>query len=385
MKENRNIRRTALIRGRMKRYLFTLIAMILSLTLSAAALADNGKSTGRPGGQQTAQPDGADHSDNGKDKAKGKRNAEMEGINTDKIEEAIASLTDADAQASLTALLEAYESAWDARQTAIASDSKEDLSSLTDAVTVAKQSLDAALEAAGVDTDTIYGVPEEAKDGSGRMNSNRPAMDTTQIAAAIAALEDADENKATLTSLLAAYEEALGAEQNADASLTKEQYKALTDATKAAEQALLEATKAAGVTGGQGRGQFVNGYAYGNAEMNTVQIAAQIAGLSDTNENKVMLQEMLAAYEAALAAEQNADTSTLTEEELVALHDATKAAADALKTAMENAGLDVQLMNQSQESKEYQLSVLPDGDGTVPEPTDGLFGTFLEWLSSLFK
>ena len=266
----------------------------------------------------------------------GKRNGGMSGINIDKIESAIASVSDADAQASLTALLGEYVTAYDARQAAISADEKGDFSELSIAVSAAKTALDAALEEAGVSTDDIYGVPEEALDGTGRMNGNQPDMDSDEIAAAIAALDDADENKAALSALLADYEDALAAVNGADASaLTTEEWQALEDALKSAEQGLLEGTKDAGVTGGLGRGQFVNGYAYGNTEMNTVEIAAQIANLSDTNENKVMLQELLNAYEKARAAEQGADAGKLTQEEMKALGDATNAAADALKTALE--------------------------------------------------
>ncbi|MEZ4510163.1 MAG: hypothetical protein R2881_11320, partial [Eubacteriales bacterium] len=141
----------------------------------------------------------------------------------------------------------------------------------------------------------------------------------------------------------------------------------------------------AGVTGGLGRGQFVNGYAYGNTEMNTVEIAAQIANLGDTNENKVMLQELLNAYEKARAAEQGADAEKLTQEEMKALGDATNAAADALKTALENAGLDAQIQMRQQQSIEYQARVITaEGDGETPSE-DGIFASFFQWLDSLFK
>ena len=389
MRKPRFIRRETGLRGRAKRIFAAVVAIILSLMLGSVALADNGNGGQPAGGQRTEQPksdtNGSGRSNNGKGNANGKHSAEMEGINTDKIEEAIASLTDTDAQASLTELLTAYETAWNARQTAIAENSTDDLSALTSAVTAAKDALDAALDAAGVDTDSIYGVPEDANDGTGRMNSSRPALDTDEIETLIVSLEDTDTNKATLTSLLAAYETAFAAEQNADASLTNEEYKALSDATKAAEKALLEAAKAAGVIDGQGRGQFVNGYAYGNTVMNTTEIAAQIAGLSDTDENKATLQELLAAYQAALEAEQNTDASSLTEEEAAALSDATKAAADALKEALENAGLDTQVQNQQRETKEYEFNVLPDGSDSTSKSSQSVVDSFLKWLGSLFK
>ncbi len=391
MKENRNSKRATGTRTRTKRYFAAVIAIVLTLALSNVALADSGKTGGQPGAQQSQQPKGNDpqsgttpspdmKSENGNEG----RNVEMTGVNVDKIEAAIAALTDTDVQESLTALLDAYVAALEAKQTAIEAN-ETDLTDLTSAVTAAKAALDAALEDAGVSTDTIYGVPEEANDGTGRMN-NQPALDTDEIAAAIAALDDSDENKATLTALLAAYEEALAAVNDADtSSLTDDELEALQDALDDAEDALLAATKDAGVTGGVGRGQFVNGYANGNTVMNTTAIAAQIAGLSDTNENKVTLQELLAAYEEALAAQQGADTANLTEDELAALSDATEAAAEALKTALENAGVDTEIQTQQQAGNEYQLRVVSnDGDGTSAV-TSSIVSSFLQWLGTLFK
>ena len=251
-------------------------------------------------------------------------------------------------------------------------------------MTAAKTALDTALEAAGISTDTLYGVPEEAKDGTGKMN-NRPALDTDEIEAAISALDDTNADKATLTGLLSTYEAALAAQAAADTTtLTDEEIQALADAVQSAESALLEAARSAGVIGGNGRGQFVSGYAYGKAEMDVDTISAQIAALDDTNENKAKLSELLTAYQSALTAEQNADESTLSEAEIEALQLATDAAADALKEAMENAGLDTQIQNRAQEQKDFGFQIV-SGDGTSEDGNSGVITSFFDWLKSLFK
>lgn len=77
---------------------------------------------------------------------------------------------------------------------------------------------------------------------------NKPALNTTAISEAIAALADTDENKATLTALMTAYETALAAQNAADtSSLTEDEITALAESTKTAEQALQEALKNAGI------------------------------------------------------------------------------------------------------------------------------------------
>ena len=375
------------MRMRAKRTIVAVIAIILTLALSATALADNGKG-GKPEGQgtgtQTQPGGGTDHGSSTAQGQKDKRNAQAEGLNTDKIEEAIAALTDEDAKASLTTLLSAYVDAWTAKQEAIQAKNTDELATLTDAMTAAKTALDTALEAAGISSDTLYGVSEEAKDGTGKTN-NRPTLDTEEIETAISALEDTNENKATLTGLLSTYEGALAAQAAADTTtLTDEEIQALADAVQSAESALLEAARSAGVIGGNGRGQFVSGYAYGKAEMDVDTISAQIAALDDTDENKATLNALLAAYQTALTAEQNADESTLSEAEIEALQQATDAAADALKEAMENAGLDTQIQNRAQEQKDFGFQVV-SGDGTSEDGDGGVITSFFDWLKSLFE
>lgn len=376
------------MRMRAKRTIVAMIATLMTLALCTTALADNSRGGGKPEGQgtgtQTQPGGGTDHGSSNAPGQKDKRNAQAEGLNTDKIEEAIAALTDEDAKASLTTLLSAYVDAWTAKQEAIQANSTTDLSTLTDAMTAAKTALDTALEAAGISTDTLYGVPEEAKDGTGKMN-NRPALDTDEIEAAISALDDTNADKATLTGLLSTYEAALAAQAAADTStLTDEEIQALADAVQSAESALLEAARSAGVIGGNGRGQFVSGYAYGKVEMDVDTISAQIAALDDTNENKAKLSELLTAYQSALTAEQNADESTLSEAEIEALQLATDAAADALKEAMENAGLDTQIQNRAQEQKDFGFQIV-SGDGTSEDGNSGVITSFFDWLKSLFE
>lgn len=279
----RNIRSMARPRGRTKRFIVALIAVLLTLAISATALADGGRDTGGSGGQprqggsqgQTPQnsPDPANSGEGRQDdKGNGARDAGMTGVNLEKIEAAIAALTDETVQANLTALLETYETALDAKQAAIASKDTENLDILSSAVGEAKEALDAALAEAGVSTEDLYGVPELAQDGAGRME-RRPALDTTAISEAIAALEDTDETKAALTSLLNAYETAVKAQNEADAaSMAEGEKNALADATHQAELALQEALKNAGLAEGP------------ILEQNQRQIQTNLAQGGSTNE-----------------------------------------------------------------------------------------------------
>lgn len=409
-------------RKRTKRYLAAIIAVIMALSISTIALADDdeedddagershssqrGESNGSGGsggssgsssssGSQSQKKTDATSSatvtPKGNGNSKAQSNNKDTGINTGKIEDAIAALTNTDVQQVLTALLDSYKAALEAKQTAVNEKNTEELDALTAAVTAAKEALDTALEAAGVDTDTLFGDEEEAKDGSGKTNGNRPALNTSEIETAIAALTDTDA-QATLTALLTTYEEALAAQTAADTStLTDDEIQALADAVLSAENALLEAARDAGIIGGLGRGQFVDGHAYGKDNLDTEAISALIAALDDTDENKATLTELLAAYETALAAETTADTSSLTEEEIAALSEATETAAEALKTAMETAGIADDLqpsgtpqpMNQQQGGKEYQTSVISQNSGTTSSETTSVISSFLSWLSSL--
>ena len=195
MKINRNRTLRLGLRMRARKTLVAVIAILMTLALCATALADNGRGGGKPEGQgtgtQTQPGSGTDHGTSTAPGQKDKRNAQAEGLNVEKIEEAIAALTDEDARASLTTLLSAYVDAWTAKQEAIEAKNTDEIAALTDAMTAAKTALDTALESAGISTDTLYGVPEEAKDGTGKTN-NRPALDLDKIGAAIATLADTD-------------------------------------------------------------------------------------------------------------------------------------------------------------------------------------------------
>lgn len=395
---------------RAKRLFVGILALILAFSISATALADSGKGSTGAGGQPrkggtTSQPPQSSPKPNqtglgkGKENGNSRKSTKATGVNTDQIAEAIAALDDETVQANLTALLEAYEAALVAKQTALDAKDTVNLGSLSSAASAAKAVLDAALEAAGVSTDELYGVPEDANDGSGRMQ-NRPAMDTVEIAAAIAAFDGTDESKGELTSLLEAYEAALAAQNGADTSaLTNDEFKALVDAVQSAERALLEATKAAGLTRGVGRGQFVNGYGNAVTDAPDVEsIAARIAALEDTNENKATLTALLEAYEVALAAQNGADTSGLTQAEIDALADATKQAEQALEEALQNAGLagePIQEQNQQQiqvqttlgsdANPSFELNVLQDESEQTDSGSANLFSAFLQWLNNLVQ
>jgi hypothetical protein len=257
--------------------------------------------------------------------------------------------------------LTAYQDAWVAKQDAVAANDTASLAALTDAITAAKAALDAALAQAGVPMNSVYGVPVEALDGSAHRN-RRPVLDANQILTAISTLPDTNADKATLTSLLEAYQKALAAQQSADpAKLTEQELQTLSYAVRQAEEALLLASREAGLIGGNGRGQFVSGYAFGESELDMTFVLASIAALDDTDANKAKLTTLMEAYSLALAAQAAADRTALSEAELDALENAVDAAERALIEALQLAGIDV-----PRPREEYQ----PRRDSTAPTYVD---------------
>ena len=366
------------VRVRMKRYLVAVIALFLVFAISTTALAAKGNGGTPPAGGPDAQsgatqkpPSGGNGSGNGGGSQNSNRNKSKIGApNFDKIAEAIAALTDESVKADLTALLTAYESAWTAKQDAVAANDTTSLDTLTAAFTAAKDALDSALAAAGVTLDAVYGVPTKALDGSAR-TEHRPTLDAEQVLAAIATLDDTNADKATLTGLYTTYQTALAAFQAADtATLSEEEQQALAYAVRSAEEALLLAARDAGIIGGNGRGQFVSGFAFGNLELDVTSILASIAALSDTDANKATLTELLGAYNAAVQAETAADKSALTDAEFDALHDATEAARNALMEALRIAGIDVPMIRLEEQLQYDATSSDDDEDDDDDESED---------------
>ncbi|MBA4347392.1 MAG: hypothetical protein C0413_00865 [Clostridiales bacterium] len=370
MKEDRKNQRAA-IRGRTKRYLVAVIAVILVLAFSTTALAakGNGGSTLQANGTDAQSgatqqpPPGNSGNNNGNGNQTNNRNkAKIGAPNLDKIVKAIAALTDETLKADLTALLTAYEDAWAAKQDAVAANETDLLAALTEAITTAKATLDAALSDAGVSLDKVYGVPVEALDGSAHQN-RRPVLDADKVLAAIATLPDTNADKATLTGLLNEYQLALAAQTASQfASLSEQARLELAYAVRQAEEALLLASREAGIIGGNGRGQFISGYAFGDAELDVTSILASIAALDDTDENKAKLTALMEAYSLALAAETDADKTALSEAELDALHDATESAEEALIEALELAGIDVPKLQDGSQPRDTAPTYVDDDD-----------------------
>mgnify|MGYP001077760537 CR=1 FL=1 len=386
MKENQANQRTA-IRGRTKRYFVAVIAMVLVLAFSTTALAAKGNSGANPPANgpdavsgATLQPPAGNNgnsngngsqTNNGNGNQTNKRNkAKIGAPNLDKIEKAIAALTDETLKANLSVLLTAYKDAWAAKQDAVAANDTASLSALTDAITTAKAALDAKLAEAGVPLNKVYGVPVEALDGSAHRN-RRPVLDTDQILAAISTLPDTNADKATLTSLLEAYRKALTAQQSADpAKLTEQEFQTLSYTVRQAEEALLIASREAGLIGGNGRGQFVSGYAFGQSELDVTSILASIAALDDTDANKAKLTALMEAYSLALAAEAAADRTALSEAELDALENAVDAAERSLFDALQLAGINVPKLGEENQSGYTTTPTYVDDDEHASKDED---------------
>ena len=388
MKEDQANQRTAM-RGRTKRLFVAVIAMILALAFSTTALAAKGNGGGNPpsngpdavSGATQQPPAGNNGNSNGNsnsnsnsgssnsNQTNNRAKAKIGVPDLDKIERAIAALTDETVKANLTVLLTAYRDAWTAKQEAVAANDTASLDTLTEAITTAKAALDAALKVA-VPLDSVYGKPVTALDGSAHRD-RRPVLDAEQILAAIAKLPDTNADKATLTSLLEAYQTALAAQQAADtATLTEQQLQTLSYAVRQAEEALLLASRDAGLIGGNGRGQFVSGYAFGQSELDVTAILASIAALDDTDASKANLTALMEAYSAALAAEAAADRTALSEAELDALENAVDAAERALVEALQIAGIDVPKVREENQPQYIASSSVDDDEDEAEEDDD---------------
>lgn len=250
MQTNSKVKQTGRLSGKAKRILAVIAVFILTMSLGASALADSGRGNGAsggapvggqqtPGGAQSGTPGGTQNGSPARDAV---------GVNLDKIEAAIAAVEDETVQANLTALLDAYAEALEAKQAAIAANETDSIAALAIAASAAKDALDLAMTEAGLSLDEILSTPEQAEDGSGRA-LGKPELDAESIAAGIAALDDSDANKAVLEGLLNAYQVALQARTAANtASMNGDEIAALDQAVESAEVQLREKLANAGLT-----------------------------------------------------------------------------------------------------------------------------------------
>ena len=132
--------------------------------------------------------------------------------------------------------------------------------------------------------------------------------------------------------------------------------------------------------------------------LDTESIANQIAALEDSDVNKASLTALLEAYQTALTAQNGADASKLTKEEIAKLGDATQKAELALEQALKNAGFadgPIQEQNQRQiqvkteagtsPAPTYELNVLGGDSASAGTESANLFSAFLQWLNNLVK
>ena len=232
-----------------KRMVPILISLAFLFAISPRALAaGRGKPIGKPGKPDTTQTSKPETPQSGKPKAKdtdspGKptpspedpSNKKYTGISVDKIANAIESVTDSEQQSELTKLLDAYKATLDAKSSALLGKTGS-MSELSQAASDARKALKDGLKEAGFTLGSVLGWQEWKQYQNTEQNLQ-------SIADAIAALADTDANKALLSGLLAAYQNALAAE----AAATEENKETLTEATNAAHEALFEALFLAGL------------------------------------------------------------------------------------------------------------------------------------------
>ncbi len=191
--------------------------------------------TGKPDKAASQRGNSDQDNGNGQEKHEEKVKNTYHGISTDKIALAIESVTDEATKLELTALLEAYMAALENKDAALAAKDGS-LSELSQLASEARAALKTSLESAGFTLGSVLGWQEWKDYGNS-------ALSVEAIAATIAALDETDANKAALSVLLAAYQEALSA---AEAG-TEENEEALQQATEAAREALLEALYESGI------------------------------------------------------------------------------------------------------------------------------------------
>lgn len=219
-----------------------LIALLLLFALNSRAFAaseQSGKNAGGNGQQtkQTGKPeDKGGKSGEKSEKTEKAEKKQYKGISVEKLALAIDSLTDETQKTELTALLDAYIAALEAKDEALTSKTG-GLSALSQAASDARTALKTSLEEAGFTLGSILGWQEW------KQYPNSEPLDIAAIAAAIAALDDTDANKAGLSDLLAAYQNAL----TAQAAAAEENMDAAKETTQAAREALLEALYTAGL------------------------------------------------------------------------------------------------------------------------------------------
>lgn len=211
------------------------LSMLFMLAFSASALAQSGKSdhdTGKPSwAGEKSEKENKERNQNQDREKKTYR-----GISTEKIALAIASVTDPETKASLTAMLDAYIAALSDKDTALAEGGLS-MSELSQAASAARSALKNALEEAGFTLGSVLGWQEWKDYG------NETPLDLEGITLLIAALDDTDLNKEALSALLTAYQDALAALDTA----TEADEDALKETAVAARDALLEALYTAGL------------------------------------------------------------------------------------------------------------------------------------------
>lgn len=189
------------------------------------------KQTGKPEKKNASSEDAVETETETQTQAK----KTYKGISTEKIALAIDSVLDNAQKSELTELLEAYQTVLGAKDDALQTKTGS-MSELSQAASDARKALKQGLEEAGFTLGSVLGWQEWKEYGNS-------AASLETIAAAIAALDDTDSNKAALNALLAAYQDA----QSALAAATEENREALQTAADDAKEALFEALFLAGL------------------------------------------------------------------------------------------------------------------------------------------
>lgn len=219
-------------------------------------------------------------------------------------------------------------------------------------------------------------------------------IDTGTVQNAIDAITDTD-LKASLQTLLDAYQDALDAERaarDADTSRTAD-LTSYTDAVSAAKDALDAALKDAGIAIGEPQqnpdGQpAADSQAQPAPQLDVEKIKAEIEALGEDNENYASLMTLLETYEDAADAEKTARDSSADSGTLKSLQDAVILAASNLMDALKAAGIETE---QPQSTAEGMQQVLPSASAEAPESvenkTDGsdLFQKFMDWISAFMN
>ncbi len=374
---------------RKKKYLAVIALLLVAAMVSTATLAyapHNGKSSvqsEQPGGKKTQKENAKQNENKGgtqgqeksnqgsqkkpdqSSKQQGKPDNRKDSLDIEEIRASIAAVTDVDKQSSLTALLNAYETALANEESGRTGGAdKQTMKALADAAEAAENALVKALSDAGIADE------ENKSNGVGKGPQGPKHLDLTTIEASIAKLNN-PELQASLTALVTAYKTALANEQSGIANgLDEATIAAYRKAVEDAKAAVLKALTGAGIRDSETAtpSSLPKGQQKKLLDINA--ITASITTVTDA-QTQASLTTLTETYKAAVANMENA-WATGDDATKEATREAVNAAEKALIEALNGAGISTAETPNSVQKPPQEQRVT------------GIWVAVVNWFSNLF-